>query len=246
MGHDSCIFCALKELFIQFQYSQETALPPDSLRRALAETFSDQRRFQLGFMDDAAECFENMLLRLHYHLAQNESEDNCSAPHCISHQKFAMNLEERIICSTCGATSEPLPFTQLVHYVSTSALCHQSKKYIRNLINLSFGELLRSAGALGDVRDCPKSCGARVQIKKTLFNTPDIVSIGLVWDSERPNINQISDVFKIIGTSLRLQDVSCKCLSFPCSFLLQILFFNQGSFFLNLFIRNYKRMHLFY
>jgi hypothetical protein len=54
---DSCIFCALKELFNQFQYSQESALPPDALRFALAEAFSDQRRFQLGFMDDAAECF---------------------------------------------------------------------------------------------------------------------------------------------------------------------------------------------
>lgn len=54
---DSCIFCALKELFDQFQSSKESALPPDSLRFALAEAFSDQRRFQLGFMDDAAECF---------------------------------------------------------------------------------------------------------------------------------------------------------------------------------------------
>lgn len=58
---ESCIFCALKELFAQFQYSQESALPPDALRKALAETFFDQRRFQLGFMDDAAECFVSSL-----------------------------------------------------------------------------------------------------------------------------------------------------------------------------------------
>ncbi|RWS15203.1 uncharacterized protein B4U79_01145 [Dinothrombium tinctorium] len=207
MGLESCIFCALKELFTQFQYSRETALPPDSLRRALAETFSDQRRFQLGFMDDAAECFENMLLRLHSHLVPQEPEDRCSAPHCISHQKFAMNLVEQIICTSCGATSEPLPFTQMVHYVSTPALCHQAKHLADSLSSMSFGELLKSAGALGDIRDCPKSCGARIHIKKTLYNKPDIVSIGLVWDSERPNINHITDVFRVIGTSLRLQDV---------------------------------------
>lgn len=74
---DSCIFCALKvsaflsltnlltnswqELFHEFQSSKESALPPDSLRLALAEAFSDQRRFQLGFMDDAAECFVSSL-----------------------------------------------------------------------------------------------------------------------------------------------------------------------------------------
>lgn len=46
-----------QELFAQLQFSHETALPPDALRRALAESFFDQQRFQLGFMDDAAECF---------------------------------------------------------------------------------------------------------------------------------------------------------------------------------------------
>lgn len=32
-------------------------LPSDALRSALAKTFQDKQRFQLGIMDDAAECF---------------------------------------------------------------------------------------------------------------------------------------------------------------------------------------------
>lgn len=44
-------------IFSQFQHSRERALPSDNLRHALAETFKDEHRFQLGFMDDAAECF---------------------------------------------------------------------------------------------------------------------------------------------------------------------------------------------
>ncbi|CAM6032067.1 unnamed protein product, partial [Sphagnum compactum] len=198
------------ELFNQFQYSQESALPPDALRFALAEAFSDQRRFQLGFMDDAAECFENILLRIHCHIANQDSEEMCNVTHClqhcIPHQKFAMNLIEQIICHSCGATSEPFPFTQMVHYVSTPALCAQAKQYDYE-IGMTFGELLKSAGAVGDIRDCPNSCGARIQIKKSLINKPDIVSIGLVWDSERPTINHIMDVFRAIGTTLRLPDV---------------------------------------
>lgn len=48
---------ALQGIFSQFQHSRERALPSDNLRHALAETFKDEQRFQLGFMDDAAECF---------------------------------------------------------------------------------------------------------------------------------------------------------------------------------------------
>lgn len=55
-------FCLFQELFAQLQFSHETALPPDALRRALAESFFDQQRFQLGFMDDAAECFVSTVL----------------------------------------------------------------------------------------------------------------------------------------------------------------------------------------
>lgn len=47
----------LQGIFCQFQHSRERALPSDNLRNALAETFKDEQRFQLGFMDDAAECF---------------------------------------------------------------------------------------------------------------------------------------------------------------------------------------------
>lgn len=46
-----------QSIFSQFQQSRERALPSDTLRHALAETFKDEQRFQLGLMDDAAECF---------------------------------------------------------------------------------------------------------------------------------------------------------------------------------------------
>lgn len=52
-------------------------------------------------------------MRIHYHIANEEAEDMCNAKHCISHQKFAMTLVEQSVCGACGATSEPLPFTQV-------------------------------------------------------------------------------------------------------------------------------------
>lgn len=39
------------------------------------------------------------------------------------------------------------------------------------------------------------------------MNRPEIVSIGVVWDSERPTLEHIMAVFATVGTTLRLRDV---------------------------------------
>lgn len=194
---ESCIFCALKGIFSQFQHSRERALPSDNLRHALAETFKDEQRFQLGFMDDAAECFENILERIHLHIVPEET-DACTSKSCITHQKFAMSLYEQSVCHSCGATSDPLPFTELVHYVSTTALCQQTLQRRDE----SFGDLLQAASTIGDLRNCPSNCGQRINIRRVLMNSPEIVTIGFVWDSDQSDLTE--DVIRSLGPHLSL------------------------------------------
>lgn len=55
------LFVFFQSIFAQFQFSSEKVLPSDALRCALAKTFQDEQRFQLGIMDDAAECFVSAL-----------------------------------------------------------------------------------------------------------------------------------------------------------------------------------------
>ncbi|XP_016384147.1 inactive ubiquitin carboxyl-terminal hydrolase 54-like isoform X6 [Sinocyclocheilus rhinocerous] len=206
---DSCIFCALKSIFAQFQFSSEKVLPSDALRSALAKTFQDEQRFQLGIMDDAAECFENLLMRIHFHISDETKEDICTAKHCIPHQKFAMTLFEQCVCNNCGATSDPLPFIQMVHYISTTSLC--SNQAVRMLECKEkptpdmFGELLRNASTMGDLRNCPSNCGEMLRIRRVLMNCPEIISIGLVWDSDHSDLAE--DVIHSLGTCLRLGDL---------------------------------------
>uniref|UniRef100_A0A3P8NIL8 USP domain-containing protein n=1 Tax=Astatotilapia calliptera TaxID=8154 RepID=A0A3P8NIL8_ASTCA len=204
---DSCIFCALKSIFAQFQYSSDKVLPSDALRSALAKTFQDKQRFQLGIMDDAAECFENILMRIHFHIADETKEDICTARHCIPHQKFAMMLYEQCVCSSCGASSDPLPFIQMVHYISTTSLCNQAVKMLESREKATpgmFGELLRNA-SMGDLRNCPSQCGQQLRMARVLLNSPEIITIGLVWDSDHSDLAE--DVIHTLGTCLRLGDL---------------------------------------
>ncbi|XP_006112665.2 ubiquitin carboxyl-terminal hydrolase 53 [Pelodiscus sinensis] len=202
---DACIFCALKTIFALFQHSREKALPSDNMRHALAESFKDEQRFQLGFMDDAAECFENILERIHFHIVPSSETDMCTSKSCITHQKFAMTLYEQCVCRSCGASSDPLPFTEFVRYISTTALCNEVDRMMERHERFKpemFAELLQAANTTDDFRKCPSNCGQKIKIRRVLMNCPEIVTIGLVWDSEHSDLTE--DVIRNLATQLYL------------------------------------------
>ncbi|XP_007950564.1 inactive ubiquitin carboxyl-terminal hydrolase 53 [Orycteropus afer afer] len=202
---DACIFCALKTIFAQFQHSREKALPSDNIRHALAESFKDEQRFQLGLMDDAAECFENILERIHFHIVPSRDADMCTSKSCITHQKFAMTLYEQCVCRSCGASSDPLPFTEFVRYISTTALCNEIDRMMERHERFRpemFAELLQAANTTDDYRKCPSNCGQKIKIRRVLMNCPEIVTIGLVWDSEHSDLTE--DVVRNLATHLYL------------------------------------------
>lgn len=205
---ENCVYCAMESLFRRFHCSSDDVLPPVLLREAMAETFQKQNRFQLGLMDDAAECFENLLHCIHSHIVETKNEDtSCTAQHCISHQNFGLMLIQQGACK-CGETTDPLPFTELVHYVSATSLSrelHYLNKQ-RQERNVKIGTLIKLAGN-SDVRTCPSRCGEEMYTRTTLVNDPKVVSIGIVWDSEVPQFNQIASLIDKIDTVIKLTDM---------------------------------------
>lgn len=50
------------------------------------------------------------------------------------------------------------------------------------------------------------NCGERIRIRRVLMNAPQIITIGLVWDSDHSDLAE--DVIHSLGTCLKLGDVS--------------------------------------
>ncbi|XP_036159172.1 inactive ubiquitin carboxyl-terminal hydrolase 53 isoform X5 [Myotis myotis] len=65
-----------------------------------------------------------------------------------------------------------------------------------------FAELLQAANTTDDYRKCPSNCGQKIKIRRVLMNCPEIVTIGLVWDSEHSDLT--SDVVRSLATHLSL------------------------------------------
>ncbi|KAM4670566.1 ubiquitin carboxyl-terminal hydrolase 53 isoform 2-T3 [Amazona ochrocephala] len=148
---------------------------------------------------------ENILERIHFHLVPNSETDMCTSKSCISHQKFAMTLYEQCVCRSCGASSDPLPFTEFVRYISTTALCNEVERMVERHERLKpemFAELLQAANTSDDYRNCPSNCGQKIKIRRVLMNCPEIVTIGLVWDSEHSDLTE--EVMRNLATQLYL------------------------------------------
>lgn len=69
-----------------------------------------------------------------------------------------------------------------------------------------FAELLQAANTTDDYRKCPSNCGQKIKIRRVLMNCPEIVTIGLVWDSEHSDLTE--DVVRNLATHLHLPGVS--------------------------------------
>lgn len=154
----SCVCCALKLIFIHYEHSDASIIPPDSLRYALSLLLDNDgsRRFALNEMSDAEEALAEILTYLHFDdiggesalppssskfgSAHEESElsrslDVPCVPSCISHRVFGHELMDQKICTQtkCRATSDPdiNPSFMYRIYVTEIVQVHRQHRQMR-------------------------------------------------------------------------------------------------------------------
>lgn len=107
---------ALCNLFVQYQYTELSILPPTELRETLSDLF---KQFQLGEIADANETLEAILETIHV-----ECTPRCchNKHNCLAHNIFGGLLMEQSTCLNCSASSAPMLRSDFVHYVYAAEL----------------------------------------------------------------------------------------------------------------------------
>lgn len=108
---------ALCNLFVLYQYTELSILPPTELRMTLSDLFS---QFQLGEIADANETLEAILETIHVECTPTCSHNGYN--NCLAHTVFGGLLMEQSACLTCSAKSAPMLRSDYVHYVYAAEL----------------------------------------------------------------------------------------------------------------------------
>ena len=198
---ESCIFCSLLSLAANYQYHEEGPVTPDVLRNALAKTYQTENRFQIGFMEDAAECFEGILYNLHISLSDNTADHLCTADKCISHRLFSMTLVEQDKC-VCLGSSEPLTFDQYIFYAAVTPLTalHATDQ------SLTFATLLKQVGA--SEKQCPDGkCSGPARLVVSMIEKPDVFCVGMAWPNTEVDTALIKKLVDAIEQELDLDEL---------------------------------------
>jgi len=117
---NTCVLCAIKNIFISFEFSDEGTLNPIELRQTLCALYDSTSKFKLGEIDDAVEALYCILDSIHENLKNPKSLPDVCDPPCIVHDLFNISTIQQLKCSHCNITEEPQTTQNLIFFILRS------------------------------------------------------------------------------------------------------------------------------
>lgn len=201
--NENCIFCALKVVLSQYHFEPGSSVSPRALRKALSIVYSLENKFQIGKLADAVEVNDALISCLHQSLQGNTGP--CDPP-CFVHKIFSINQVQQTICLCNEATF--LPFSETVIYVPSEQL--KTSRSFRLVADgsveqsRSLGELIRISRSSG--LSCQK-CKSPFKIEYELQNVPEVLTIGIVWNTESPSAREIEEILQLVDQEFQISNL---------------------------------------
>lgn len=200
--HPPCVICALKGLFADLDSSHGSkVLQAEPLRTALAGCFRGSGRFRIGAMDDAIDCYNNLLI-----IMESLTSDDSEA---FSLSGLSAVTMERNACPSRGnnpssiSSADRSSSLDFVVYLSASALSEQKAKHPK----YTFDRLLKNVFEADSSGCSDDKCKIKQCRRVSLLNTPQAIAFGLTWATDSPDIKTLKGTLRGINTSMNLSVV---------------------------------------
>jgi hypothetical protein len=212
---DPDLISVLSNLFVQYEFSELSVLPPTELRIILHEL---TQRFEIGSMADCNDAFVTILERIH-----EESKSSCPTPSkCLSHRVFGGVVLEQSVCDKCGASSEPTLRSDFIYYTMASELVAQAQEvWASNLTVLgSTVPMSASIPAPQDTKNSNVQINFGTLLKKCIDHgiqscpsvADDDASVGLSRRSSRRGFHTIENpILQTVGTPIQRSPRPSQC-----------------------------------
>ncbi|CAI5735743.1 unnamed protein product [Hyaloperonospora brassicae] len=223
-----CLLCELEQVFVLYQFAEQSVLDVDRVRLALGDTFA------LGAMNDATETLETILDALHHDtfnrmlalrrrgahrngsisdvhrvadMSESLRQDAASIicePQCVAHRLFQMNLMELKVCTVCGHTAEPGMNTDFLYRVYAQELLNSARagSVGEKQKKVTLEEALHVVAQTQDVAGTCDVCerGGPRALSRWILTLPMVFSISIIWSSSHVHKTDIKDWMELLSS----------------------------------------------
>ena len=204
---NSCLFCAVLDLFTKYERSELQILPPELIRDIMAFLFEEDKRFQFGEMEDVVECFEAVLYQLHLYCSEDVA--TCSPP-CFVHKTFSVTATDtRKCCPPCDTSKTPFQYSATVHYFSAGLFFGRCSKSLHEKEGCESMERCMHYSLCAPAVTCPHT-GKKSDLQRPIMvDIPAIFVIGVSWPGGAASVADLKSFTEKLPEHLLLSDIFC-------------------------------------